>query len=97
MKKKDIIYIILGVVILGLLVWPKLKPNTNTQAPSASKKNMPTKVKTLLVEPQASERRIETTGNIMADEEVVLYPETQGRIVKINFAEGAQVKKGELL
>jgi membrane fusion protein (multidrug efflux system) len=50
-----------------------------------------------LVEPQASERRIETTGNIMADEEVVLYPETQGRIVKINFAEGAQVKKGELL
>jgi len=97
MKKKDIIYIIFGVVILGLLVWPKLKPNTNTQAPSASKKNMPTKVKTLLVEPQASERRIETTGNIMADEEVVLYPETQGRIVKINFAEGAQVKKGELL
>jgi membrane fusion protein (multidrug efflux system) len=97
MKKKDIIYIIFGVVILGLLVWPKLKPNTNTQAPSASKKNMPTKVKTLLIEPQASERRIETTGNIMADEEVVLYPETQGRIVKINFAEGAQVKKGELL
>jgi len=97
MKKKDIIYIILGVVILGLLVWPKLKPNTNTQAPSASKKNMPTKVITLLVEPQASERRIETTGNIMAEEEVVLYPETQGRIIKINFTEGSQVKKGELL
>ena len=97
MKKKNIIYIVFGVAILGLLARPQLKPNTNTQAPSASKKNMPTKVKTLLIEPQASERRIETTGNIMADEEVVLYPETQGRIVKINFAEGAQVKKGELL
>ncbi len=97
MKKKDIIYIIFGVVILGLLAWPKLKPNQNVQAPNASKKNIPTKVNTLLVEQMASERKIETTGNIMADEEVVLYPETQGRIVKINFAEGAQVKKGELL
>ena len=97
MKKKNIIYIVFGVAILGLLAWPKLKPNTNTQAPSASKKNMPTKVKTLLVEPQASERRIETTGNIMAEEEVVLYPETQGRIIKINFTEGSQVNKGKLL
>jgi membrane fusion protein (multidrug efflux system) len=95
--KKNFIYIILGVAILGLLAWPKLKPNPNAPAPTASKKSMPTKVKTLLVEPQTSERRIETTGNIMADEEVVLYPETQGRIRQIYFIEGVQVKKGELL
>lgn len=97
MRKKNIIYIIFGVAILGLLAWPKLKPNQTAQLPSANKKGMPTKVKTILVEPQDSERKIETTGNVMADEEVLLYPETQGRIVKINFTEGSQVKKGELL
>jgi membrane fusion protein (multidrug efflux system) len=96
MKKKNIIYIVLGVVVLALLAWPKLKPKQGAQAPAA-KKGGPTKVKTITVKPQASERTIETTGNILADEEVVLYPETQGRIVQINFTEGAQVKKGDLL
>ncbi len=97
MKKKNIIYIVLGVVVLALLAWPKLKSKQGAQAPAAAKKGAPVKVKTILVEPQANERTIETTGNILADEEVVLYPETQGRIVQIKFTEGAQVKKGDLL
>ncbi len=97
MKKKNIIYIVLGVVVLALLAWPKLKPKQGAQAPAAAKKGGPVKVKTITVAPQASERTIETTGNILANEEVVLYPETQGRVVKINFTEGAQINKGDLL
>lgn len=97
MNKKNIIYIVLGIVILALLAWPKLKPKQGAQTPATAKKGGSTKVKTITVTPQTSERTIETTGNILADEEVVLYPETQGRIVQINFTEGAQVKKGDLL
>lgn len=97
MKKKNIIYIALGVAVLALLAWPKLKPKQGAQAPAAAKKGGPVKVKTIIVAPQASERTIETTGNILANEEVVLYPETQGRVVKINFTEGAQINKGDLL
>lgn len=97
MKKKNIIYIVLGVAVLALLAWPKLKPKQGAQAPAAAKKGGPVKVKTIIVAPQASERIIETTGNILANEEVVLYPETQGRVVKINFTEGAQINKGDLL
>jgi membrane fusion protein (multidrug efflux system) len=97
MKKKNIIYIVLGVAVLALLAWPKLKPKQVAQAPAAAKKGGPVKVKTIIVAPQASERTIETTGNILANEEVVLYPETQGRVVKINFTEGAQINKGDLL
>lgn len=97
MKKKNIIYIVLGVAVLALLAWPKLKPKQGAQAPAAAKKGGPVKVKTIIVIPQASERTIETTGNILANEEVVLYPETQGRVVKINFTEGAQINKGDLL
>lgn len=97
MKKKNIIYVVLGVAVLALLAWPKLKPKQGAQAPAAAKKGGPVKVKTIIVAPQASERTIETTGNILANEEVVLYPETQGRVVKINFTEGAQINKGDLL
>ena len=97
MKKRNIIYIILGVLVLALLAWPKLKPKQDTQAPNTAKKGGPVKVKTITVATQASERTIETTGNILANEEVVLYPETQGRVVKINFTEGAQINKGDLL
>lgn len=97
MKKKNIIYIVLGVAVLALLAWPKLKPKQGAQAPATAKKGGPVKVKTIIVAPQASERTIETTGNILANEEVVLYPETQGRVVKINFTEGAQINKGDLL
>jgi membrane fusion protein (multidrug efflux system) len=97
MKKKNIIYIILGVLVLALLAWPKLKPKQGTQALNTAKKGAPVKVKTITVATQASERTIETTGNILANEEVVLYSETQGRVVKISFTEGAQIKKDDLL
>jgi len=97
MKKKNIIYIVLAVAVLALLAWPKLNPKQGVQSPATAKKGAPVKVKTITVAPQTSERTIETTGNILANEEVVFYPETQGRVVKINFNEGAQINKGDLL
>ncbi len=97
MKKKNIIYIVIGVAVLALLAWPKLKPNNAKEAPAAAKRGGAIKVNTIIVKPQSSVNIIETTGNILAQEEVILYPETQGRIVSINFTEGAQVQKGDLL
>lgn len=40
---------------------------------------------------------ITTVGNLLPDEEVDLSFETSGKIVAINFQEGATVRKGELL
>jgi membrane fusion protein (multidrug efflux system) len=40
---------------------------------------------------------INSSGTILPDEEVELSFETSGKIVDINFTEGARVKKGELL
>lgn len=97
MTKKNIIYTLLAVAVLGLLAWPKLKPNSDVQNAAGAKKGLPTKVSVIQVKPQTSQHTIETTGNILAQEEVVLYPETQGRILSIKFTEGAQVQKGDLL
>ena len=40
---------------------------------------------------------IHATGNIRSNESVVIRPEVSGRIVKLNFSDGQQVKKGQLL
>ncbi len=51
----------------------------------------------IVIRPQALTDGITTVGNLLPDEEVDLSFETSGKIVAINFQEGAAVRKGELL
>ena len=51
----------------------------------------------VIIRPQALTDGITTVGNLLPDEEVDLSFETSGKIVAINFQEGAAVRKGELL
>lgn len=39
----------------------------------------------------------QTSGTLLPNEEVQVYPEIAGRITRINFKEGSRVKKGDLL
>jgi membrane fusion protein (multidrug efflux system) len=57
----------------------------------------PLKVSTFLVTPSLFTETITATGTVLADEGVELQPETNGKIVSINFVEGAPVKQGDLL
>ena len=50
-----------------------------------------------IITPQYLEHTIVTTGTLLADEEIELRPEISGRIVALNFEEGSQVRKGDLL
>ena len=54
-------------------------------------------VNVYIVEPTYLADKIKTVGTVRADEEVDLTFETSGKIVKIYFTEGTQVKKGDLL
>jgi membrane fusion protein (multidrug efflux system) len=51
----------------------------------------------IVVTHSALENDIKTNGTLMPAEEVELRSETPGRIVSINFREGAHVSKGDLL
>ena len=51
----------------------------------------------VIIRPQPLTDGITTVGNLLPDEEVDLSFETSGKIVAINFQEGAAVRKGELL
>lgn len=55
------------------------------------------KVATYLVKPQPFAEVVRATGTLRAEEGVALQAETNGKIVAINFTEGSQVRKGQLL
>jgi membrane fusion protein, multidrug efflux system len=50
-----------------------------------------------VLRPDRLENSIASTGNVLANEDVEIRSEVQGKIVRIAFKEGARVKKGELL
>lgn len=57
----------------------------------------PVTVNAYVIKPQKIENAVLSTGTAIANESVSLQPEVSGRIVKINFKEGAVVSKGTLL
>jgi membrane fusion protein (multidrug efflux system) len=57
----------------------------------------PVEVNAVVAEPREFENKIFATGSVLANEEVEIRAEIPGRIISINFHEGAMVKKGALL
>lgn len=68
--------------------------STTVQKPAA--RNI-LNVNGLVIAPQTLTDDIAMTGNLLPDEVVDLTFETSGKIVEINFQEGATVRKGDLL
>ena len=54
-------------------------------------------VSVFVVTPEKLDQKIALSGTVLASEEAALITETSGRIVKIDFQEGATVSKGQLL
>ncbi len=98
MSKKRVIWTVVIIVGLGLLLAPKFWPKQNeakTGKPSGA--FAPINVGVYIVQKEQQQNTIQAVGNIMAEDEVELKSETQGRVVKLNFNEGQEVTKGQLL
>ena len=107
MKKpvKSFLTVLTIIVILGLILYPKLKPLF--QKPDAGLcgggpamggfQSRSLNVNALIVSPTILREIINSTGTLLPDEEVELSFETSGKIVNINFIEGSRVKRGDLL
>lgn len=81
---------------VGLLYGPQLlasEPEKQT-APAAMP---PMPVETAEVRVADSDKLLSAVGSLRSEESVVIAAEIAGRIVKIGFAEGEQVKQGKLL
>ena len=66
-------------------------------APARRSGNRPVTVSTYVVQPTRFAETIASTGTLLAEEGVELQPETDGKIVAINFQEGSRVRLGDLL
>ncbi len=97
-KYKLLLYTVLVVAAVLLIVLPKLtstgKGNDNPGRPgSAAMLN----VSAHITKPETLENEVNTTGTVLANEEVELRSEISGKIIKIFFREGSNVNRGELL
>ncbi|TVQ70891.1 MAG: efflux RND transporter periplasmic adaptor subunit [Balneolaceae bacterium] len=87
-------------VVFGLLIWNRVHQGNNSSAGAeAQRQGEPSAVPVegYLVEPEPFRETIFTTGNVLADEEIYIRPETSGRITGIYFEEDSEVKAGDLL
>jgi membrane fusion protein (multidrug efflux system) len=89
----------LGVVLAGaFLLWPRRTPPARTPAAAATPDaHEHTPVRTVIVHAQPVEESIVATGTVRADESVEVQAEVTGKLTKIHFHEGAQVRAGDLL
>ena len=108
---KASIWIGLSAAVLALLAAPKVLPLLHDAPraaaaakeahPGRAKKNkdeaQPLPVSTYVVHTEPFSEVIHSTGSLRAEESVELQAETNGRVVAINFTEGAHVHQGDLL
>jgi membrane fusion protein (multidrug efflux system) len=101
-----IINIVLVLVLLGIIFYPKIKPvfsPENKQGPQGMRGAAMRGVgqalfaSGYLVQPTDMSELIYSTGTLLPDEEVDLAFETSGKVVGLFFSEGTRVKKGDLL
>lgn len=102
MKKKWIITAaIIAIFCLAAGAYKYFKENKSTdegeKVTQKAPKNNILNVNGLVISHQSLTEDITMVGNLLPDEEVDLTFETSGKIIEINFQEGTQVKKGELL
>lgn len=108
-KKKSIrtVTIILIVIVLGIIFYPKIKPLINSKSvPETGSSRGPQGMRGggqlllasgYVIVPTQMNELIYSTGSLIPDEEVELSFEASGKVVGIFFKEGSRVKKGELL
>jgi len=100
MNRNTLLWIIIGIAVIALLAIPKLFCSTDNKPMNAGKPGgpqPPTKVGIYIVKKQDLITTIQSVGNILAEEEVELRSEAQGKVIKINFNEGDEVKSGQVL
>ncbi len=98
MKLKTI-FLLLLVLLIGSLIFYRIKTNANQDEKGAGKndKKPPIMVKGVVVKPELFNDNLALSGSVEANERVEIHSETSGIVEKINFEEGGIVSKGQLL
>lgn len=87
------------ILIFSFIFILACKKDKNSDSPNASSKPMPSalKLEGYIAQKSLSNKDLNLTGTILTTEQVELKAETSGKIEKINFKQGGQVAKGQVL
>lgn len=100
MKIKYIAYALL-IIGFGALIFYRISENKTEQQGSKDKggagKGKPMRVTGIIVKPQTFDNNLSLSGSIEANEQVEIRSEVSGIVESINFVEGSNVSKGQLL
>src|SRR6478609_4002754 len=96
MKLKNII-IFLTLISLGGLIAYRITKNSDKEDKGKEDKKNPITVNTQIIKPQTFNNDLSLSGTIEADEQVAIRSEISGIVENINFQEGTQVAKGQVL
>ncbi|EMR01594.1 efflux RND transporter periplasmic adaptor subunit [Cesiribacter andamanensis] len=98
---KRILVIVVILLVVGLIAWPKIRQQQEAQprqqAATQNAANRPIPVEVAVVQPQEFTNTLRVTGSVMANEMLELKSEVPGILESINFKEGQDVRKGQLL
>ncbi|MEQ6165802.1 efflux RND transporter periplasmic adaptor subunit [Ekhidna sp. MALMAid0563] len=96
---KRILYLVIILVVIGLIAYPKLPKGTSTEASDTPSNTQSEKltVNAIIVNSEQLANTVNVTGSLIADESVVLNSELSGKIEKISFKEGQRVTKGQTI
>lgn len=82
----------LAVIFGGLYAWREARAGCTAPA-----ERPPALVSTVLVQPRSVAGELQAVGSLQAVREVVLAPDTSGRVTALNFTAGQVVKEGSTL
>lgn len=96
---KKIVGIVLFLLVIGFLAYPKIKPlfGEENGSAAASQGSSTLKVEAFEAKPDTVSDVIYTTGTLIANEEIELRSEVSGLITEIYLQEGRPVAKDDLL
>ncbi|MBF8964127.1 efflux RND transporter periplasmic adaptor subunit [Pontibacter sp. FD36] len=96
---KTILLLVVAAVV-GYLLYNKVfsgSEQAKASGPGGGPMAQKVAVDVFVVSPTAFQNKITSTGSVIPNEDVELRSEISGRVTNINFKEGSQVKKGQLL
>ena len=94
---KTVLFLVIAIIIIGLILYPKLKPAEKGPAMVSPRGSSVVPVEAKIIQPRRIENVIKITGAIIANESVALKSEISGKIEGIYFQEGQRVAKHDLL
>jgi membrane fusion protein (multidrug efflux system) len=97
MNKRSFTIVVIVVIVLVALIYLKPKSKNGAEAQKKNSAASSAVVAIDVIHPVQMNNTIQVAGSVMANEEVDLKPETNGKIEKLFIQEGATIKKGDLL